>query len=146
MPYCSQCGNQAAPDDLHCARCGARQPVNFGFNINVNNGSGQGFNNTAVTIPAGKRLVIETIGFQGQVATGEVGFRKRRFINQQRLSQRVPRPCLHTEKLLFWLTKYVSKAHASTASRITQSGRASQAARIRCGVRKVGRKDIDTWV
>ncbi len=28
MPYCSQCGNQAAPDDLHCARCGARQPVN----------------------------------------------------------------------------------------------------------------------
>jgi uncharacterized membrane protein len=28
MPYCSQCGNQAAPDDIHCARCGARQPVN----------------------------------------------------------------------------------------------------------------------
>src|SRR5437868_6294201 len=53
---------------------GARQPVNFGMIIFVNAGSGQGFNNTAVTIPAGKRLVIETIGFQGQVASGEIGF------------------------------------------------------------------------
>ncbi len=27
MPYCSQCGNQAAPEDLHCRHCGAKQPV-----------------------------------------------------------------------------------------------------------------------
>jgi|SRR5579863_4411524 uncharacterized membrane protein len=26
MPFCSQCGNQVAPTDLYCARCGARQP------------------------------------------------------------------------------------------------------------------------
>lgn len=27
MPYCSQCGAEAGPRDVYCARCGARQPV-----------------------------------------------------------------------------------------------------------------------
>jgi uncharacterized membrane protein len=27
MPYCSQCGSQARTDDVYCAKCGARQPV-----------------------------------------------------------------------------------------------------------------------
>ena len=27
MPFCSQCGNQVAADDVFCNRCGARQPV-----------------------------------------------------------------------------------------------------------------------
>ena len=27
MPFCSQCGNQVAGEDLYCARCGARQPI-----------------------------------------------------------------------------------------------------------------------
>ena len=27
MPFCSQCGNQVAPVDIFCARCGARQPM-----------------------------------------------------------------------------------------------------------------------
>ena len=27
MPFCSQCGNQVAPVDVYCARCGARQPL-----------------------------------------------------------------------------------------------------------------------
>jgi hypothetical protein len=53
---------------------GARQPVNFNFTLAVNNGSSSGFNNTAVTIPAGKRLVIETVSFNGQVASGEIGY------------------------------------------------------------------------
>jgi uncharacterized membrane protein len=26
MPFCSQCGNQVAPADIYCARCGSRQP------------------------------------------------------------------------------------------------------------------------
>lgn len=26
MPFCSQCGNQVAPQDVYCARCGHRQP------------------------------------------------------------------------------------------------------------------------
>ena len=26
MPFCSQCGNQVAPSDRYCARCGQRQP------------------------------------------------------------------------------------------------------------------------
>ena len=26
MPFCSQCGNQVAPADVFCAKCGARQP------------------------------------------------------------------------------------------------------------------------
>jgi len=30
MPYCSQCGNQVGTSDIHCARCGARQPVEPG--------------------------------------------------------------------------------------------------------------------
>jgi hypothetical protein len=45
----------------------ARQPVNFSFNININTGSGQGSNTTAITVPTGRRLVIETISYQGQV-------------------------------------------------------------------------------
>ena len=53
---------------------GARQPVNFSANIIVNNGSQTGANFTAVNIPAGKRLVIETLSFIGIVATGETGF------------------------------------------------------------------------
>jgi uncharacterized membrane protein len=27
MPYCSQCGNQVDSEDVYCARCGFRQPV-----------------------------------------------------------------------------------------------------------------------
>jgi len=27
MPFCSQCGNQVAPADAYCAKCGARQPA-----------------------------------------------------------------------------------------------------------------------
>jgi hypothetical protein len=53
---------------------GARQPVNFSFNLNVSNGTNGASNNTAVTIPAGKRLVIETISFSGQVTSGEMGY------------------------------------------------------------------------
>jgi uncharacterized membrane protein len=26
MPFCSQCGNQVAPADLYCGRCGSKQP------------------------------------------------------------------------------------------------------------------------
>lgn len=26
MPFCSQCGNQVAPTQVFCAKCGARQP------------------------------------------------------------------------------------------------------------------------
>src|SRR5260370_13074714 len=52
---------------------GARQPVNFNFTLVVNNGSSSGFNNTAVMIPAGKRLVIETVSFYGPVTRGELG-------------------------------------------------------------------------
>jgi len=26
MPFCSQCGNQVAPTDAYCGRCGAKQP------------------------------------------------------------------------------------------------------------------------
>jgi uncharacterized membrane protein len=29
MPFCSQCGNQVGERDSYCARCGARQPVDF---------------------------------------------------------------------------------------------------------------------
>jgi hypothetical protein len=53
---------------------GARQPVNFSASIVVNNGNQGGANFTAVTIPAGKRLVIETISFLGIVALGETGY------------------------------------------------------------------------
>jgi hypothetical protein len=53
---------------------GARQPANFAFTLFIANGTGQGSNQTAVTIPAGKRLVIETISYNGQVASGEIGF------------------------------------------------------------------------
>ena len=52
---------------------GARQPVNFVGNIVVPNGNQTGFNNTAVTIPAGKRLVIETISSNGLAPSGELG-------------------------------------------------------------------------
>src|SRR4051812_37953865 len=27
MPFCSQCGNQVAPADAYCGKCGARQPM-----------------------------------------------------------------------------------------------------------------------
>lgn len=27
MPFCHQCGTQVAADNIYCARCGARQPV-----------------------------------------------------------------------------------------------------------------------
>src|SRR5215831_9024319 len=27
MPFCSQCGNQVAPADAYCGKCGARQPA-----------------------------------------------------------------------------------------------------------------------
>jgi len=27
MPFCSQCGNQVAPADLFCGRCGGKQPA-----------------------------------------------------------------------------------------------------------------------
>jgi uncharacterized membrane protein len=27
MPFCSQCGNQVAPSDAYCGKCGARQPA-----------------------------------------------------------------------------------------------------------------------
>ena len=27
MPFCSQCGNKVAEQDIFCARCGSRQPV-----------------------------------------------------------------------------------------------------------------------
>lgn len=27
MPFCSQCGNQVTADDVYCARCGKRQPL-----------------------------------------------------------------------------------------------------------------------
>lgn len=27
MPFCSQCGNQVAPTDAYCGRCGATQPL-----------------------------------------------------------------------------------------------------------------------
>ncbi|HWC97335.1 MAG TPA: hypothetical protein VG456_11310 [Candidatus Sulfopaludibacter sp.] len=30
MPFCSQCGNQVAPSDIYCARCGTRQPIEPG--------------------------------------------------------------------------------------------------------------------
>lgn len=30
MPFCSQCGNQVAPVDRFCARCGSAQPAGFG--------------------------------------------------------------------------------------------------------------------
>ena len=53
---------------------GARQPVNFSASLVVNNGNQGGFNSTAVTIPAGKRLVIETISFLGLVTHGETGY------------------------------------------------------------------------
>jgi hypothetical protein len=53
---------------------GARQPANFFFLVGVPNGQGQASNQTAVTIPAGKRLVIETISYTGQVVSGEIGF------------------------------------------------------------------------
>jgi hypothetical protein len=55
---------------------GARQPVNFSASLVVNSGDQGGSNSTAVTIPAGKRLVIETISFFGIVAHGEMGFGK----------------------------------------------------------------------
>jgi hypothetical protein len=47
LPAFGQCSTPMRDGDN-----GARQPVNFGFNISVNNGSGQGFNNTAVIILA----------------------------------------------------------------------------------------------
>jgi hypothetical protein len=59
---------------MHDVDNGARQPVNFGGNVSINDGSNQGANTTAVTIPAGKRLVIETVSFNGQVNSGEIGY------------------------------------------------------------------------
>jgi hypothetical protein len=53
---------------------GARQPVNFTATIVVPNGNQTGSNSSAVTISAGKRLVIETVSFLGIVTTGEFGF------------------------------------------------------------------------
>jgi hypothetical protein len=53
---------------------GARQPVNFSFFMFLSNGTNSASNNTAITIPAGKRLVIETISFNGQVTSGEIGY------------------------------------------------------------------------
>jgi hypothetical protein len=52
----------------------ARQPVKFSFDININAGTDQGSNSTAITVPTGKRLVIETISYQGQIPSGDVGY------------------------------------------------------------------------
>ncbi len=52
---------------------GARQPVNFSFTITVLSGNPQGADSTSVTIPAGKRLVIETISYSAAVNAGEQG-------------------------------------------------------------------------
>jgi hypothetical protein len=59
---------------MHDVDNGARQPVNFAASIVVNSGNQIGSNNTAVTIPAGKRLVIETLSFFGFVTIGETGY------------------------------------------------------------------------
>ena len=55
---------------------GARQPVNFSNFININPNSASGGSSNAVTVPAGKRLVIESISFQstGLSSTAESGF------------------------------------------------------------------------
>jgi hypothetical protein len=53
---------------------GARQPVNFTSIIVVNVNSQIGTDSTTVTIPAGKRLVIESVSFLGHVGVGEFGF------------------------------------------------------------------------
>jgi hypothetical protein len=52
---------------------GARQPANFNFTVQVNPGNSAGFNNIAVGVPAGKRLVIETISCFAGVFPGELG-------------------------------------------------------------------------
>ena len=38
MPFCSQCGNQVAPLDSFCGRCGARQPSASGQSAGAWNG------------------------------------------------------------------------------------------------------------
>jgi hypothetical protein len=52
----------------------ARQPVKFSFDISINTGTDQGSNSSAITVPTGKRLVIETISYQGKIPSGEVGY------------------------------------------------------------------------
>jgi hypothetical protein len=52
---------------------GARQPVNYTIQVFVLAGSGLGTNSTAVTVPNGKRLVIETVSFIGLVPVSETG-------------------------------------------------------------------------
>jgi hypothetical protein len=53
---------------------GARQPVNYSVQVFVLAGSGIGTNSTTVTVPNGKRLVIETISFIGLVPNTETGY------------------------------------------------------------------------
>src|SRR5260370_33593446 len=52
---------------------GARQPVNFSFTLTVLSGTPPGVDYTSVTIPAGKRLVIETVSYSAAVNAGEQG-------------------------------------------------------------------------
>jgi len=69
LPLCAQ---YSTP--MHDVDAGARQPVNFQVIIGVCTGCNQGSDTTTVTIPAGKRLVIETISGLAIVTIGETGY------------------------------------------------------------------------